>query len=160
MPTDRLVSFLDRNEVDYATLAHSEAYTARAVASAVHLPATEIAKTVMIKIDGELAMAVLPASRDVDLEILEAVLGADRVRLAGESHFKRHFPDCETGAMPPFGNLYGMKVFVDEGLTHDRVIAFQAGNHSEAIRMAYQDFARLVRPEVLSFSTPHSRGAA
>ena len=157
MPTDRLVTFLDRNDVLYSTLAHAEAFTARAVASATHLPPVEVAKTVMIKVDGELAMAVVPASRDVDLEVLEAVLGADRVRLAGESHFKRHFPDCETGAMPPFGNLYGMKVYVDETLTHDPVIAFEAGSHCETIRLAYSDFAKLVRPEVLSFSIPHSR---
>jgi Ala-tRNA(Pro) deacylase len=120
----------------------------------------EVAKTVMIKVDGELAMAVVPASRDVDLEMLEAALGADRVRLTGESHFKRRFPDCETGAMPPFGNLYGMKVYVDEALTRDPEIAFEAGNHCEAIRMSYLDFAKLVRPEVLSFSTPRLRSMA
>ena len=157
MPTDRLVTFLDHNHVNYATLSHAEAYTAHAVASAVHLPASEVAKTVMIKVDGELAMAVVPASRDIDLEILEAALGANRVRIAGESHFKRRFPDCETGAMPPFGNLYGMRVYVDEALTRDDVIAFEAGTHRETITMTYSDFARLVRPVVLKFSIPRAR---
>jgi Ala-tRNA(Pro) deacylase len=153
MPATRLIDFLNINRVQFATIQHPEAYTAHQVASTTHIPENEVAKTVVVKVDGSLAMAVLPASRLIDLELLEAVLEADRVRLAGESEFKRRFPDCETGAMPPFGNLYGMPVYVDESLTKDREIAFEAGSHHEAIRLSYEDFERLVRPAVLKFST-------
>ncbi|HET8548012.1 MAG TPA: YbaK/EbsC family protein [Bryobacteraceae bacterium] len=155
MSATRVVDFLNSHHVQYATVVHPEAYSANQVASAAHIPVKEVAKTVMIKVDGDLAMAVLPASRDVDLEVLEAVLDAHRVRLAGESEFRRRFPDCETGAMPPFGNLYGMKVYVDESLTKDEQITFEAGSHHEAIRLAYADFEKLVRPTVLRFSTAH-----
>lgn len=155
MPASRLVEFLETHHVRYATVLHPKAYSASQVASASHIPAREVAKTVMIKVDGVLAMAVLPASRDVDLEVLEALLSANRVRLAGESEFKRRFPDCETGAMPPFGNLYGLKVYVDESLTLDDEIAFEAGSHQEVVRMKYADFANLVKPVVARFSAPH-----
>ena len=155
MLATRLVKFLDENVVKYETVTHAEAYDAQGVASAVHIPAKEVAKTVMIKVDGDLAMAVLPASREVDFEVLAAVLDADRVRLVGESEFRQRFPDCETGAMPPFGNLYGVPVYVDESLTADDKIVFEAGSHREAIRLAYDDFDRLVQPVVLRFSTPH-----
>ena len=155
MPAARLVDFLKSRSIRYSTVLHPEAYTAHDVASATHLPETDVAKTVMIKVDGDLAMAVLPASRDVDLEVLEAVLDAERVRLAGESEFKRRFPDCETGAMPPFGNLYGMNVYVDESLTKEQEIAFEAGSHHELIRLSYADFEREVRPAVLRFSALH-----
>jgi Ala-tRNA(Pro) deacylase len=155
VPAVRLVDFLDSSKVPYTTVVHPEVYSAHEVACSTHVPEREVAKTVMIKIDGELAMAVLPASRDVDLETLEAVLDANRVRLVGESEFKRRFPDCETGAMPPFGNLYGMSVYVDESLTRDAEIVFEAGSHHEAIRLAYDDFEKLVRPTIRKFSTAH-----
>jgi Ala-tRNA(Pro) deacylase len=160
MPATRLVEFLNTNKVQFATILHPQVYTAHQVASTTHIPEREVAKTVMIKIDGVLAMAVLPASRVVDLELLEAVLEADRVRLAGESEFKRRFPDCETGAMPPFGNLYGLQVYVDESLTKDKDILFEAGSHHEAIRLAYADFERLVRPSILRFSAAPLGGKA
>lgn len=160
MTANRLKTLLECNHIPYATLKHRDVYRAAQVASATHLPPKEIAKTVMIKVDGELAMAVLPASRDVDLELLKASLDAERVRLAGESEFRTRFPDCETGAMPPFGNLYAMEVFVDRSLADDQQIAFEAGSHNQAIRLAYADFARLVRPHVLSFSTPHRPSTA
>jgi Ala-tRNA(Pro) deacylase len=149
----RLLDYLNSRQVPYTTVVHDEAYSAHDLASATHIPEKMIAKTVMIKVDGDLAMAVLPASRDVDVEVLEAVLDAERVRLAGESEFRRRFPDCETGAMPPFGNLYEMKVYVDESLTRDEQITFEAGSHHEAIRLAYADFEKLVNPTVLKFST-------
>jgi len=152
MPSAKLVDFLETNHVQYTTVAHPTAQTAHQVAVLTRTPDKEVAKTVMVKVDGDLAMAVVPASRDVDLETLEVLLGADRVRLAGESDFKRRFPDCETGAMPPFGNLYGMRVYVDESLTKDPEIAFDAGSHHELIRLSYGDFERLVHPTVLRFS--------
>lgn len=157
MPATRVVDYLDSNHIHYATMQHPVAYTAHQVASLAHIPEKEVAKTVMIKVDGDLAMAVVPASHDVDLEMLEAMLQANRVRLSGEPEFRRKFPDCETGAMPPFGNLYGLAVYVDESLTKDDEIAFEAGSHRELIRMGYRDFESLVKPTVLRFSTPHIR---
>jgi Ala-tRNA(Pro) deacylase len=155
VPATRLVDFLDSHNVKYATVEHPEAYSANQVASAAHIPPKEVAKTVMIKVDGELAMAVLPASRDIDFEVLAVMLDAERVRLAGESEFRRRFPDCETGAMPPFGNLYGMSVYVDESLAKDEEIAFEAGSHHEMVRLAYREFEGLVQPKLMRFSRPH-----
>ena len=107
----------------------------------------------IVKLDGALAMMVLPASFQVDLTALRRAVGVREAELASEREFKQHFPDCETGAMPPFGNLYGIPVYVDETLTEDQEIAFNAGSHYELIRLAYADFDRLVHPEVMSFSS-------
>lgn len=156
MPATRIKNFLDENQIKYTLVTHSVAYTAQDLASITHIPGREVAKTVILKVDGEFAMAVLPASVDVDLEVLQAVLEANRVRLAVESEFRSHFPDCETGAMPPFGNLYAMPVYVDESLTRDEEIAFPAGSHRELLRIAYADFKRLVNPKVLRFSMMHT----
>lgn len=111
-----------------------------------------MAKTVIIKIDGKMAMAVLPASHSVDFDRLKEGTGASKVELAGEQEFKDLFPDCEIGAMPPFGNLYGMDVFVAESLSQEVEIASCAGSHSELIRFSYKDFERLVKPKVMKFS--------
>ncbi len=116
----------------------------------------ELAKTVIVKLDGALGMAVLPASYQVDLLALKKVTGVADAALASEREFKQHFPDCETGAMPPFGNLYGIPVYVDETLTRDDEIAFNAGTHLQLIRMSFADFEKLVKPVVLAFSTRHS----
>src|SRR5581483_6326868 len=110
------------------------------------------AKTVIVKIDGEFAMAVVPASCRVNLEQLKTLLGARELELASERDFRDFFPDCETGAMPPFGNLYGMKVFADEGLSHDKEIAFNAGSHRELVRMTWHDFERLVKPRLMKLA--------
>ncbi len=148
MAVQKLREFLDSNQVKYVTISHSVAYTAQEIAASAHIRGKELAKTVMVMLDGELAMAVLPASYQLDLEKLKAVAGAASVRLATEAEFKDKFPGCETGAMPPFGNLYGMKVFADETLTQDEEIAFNAGTHSELIRLAWADYARLVQPVI------------
>jgi Ala-tRNA(Pro) deacylase len=153
MPTKKLKEFLDTNHVKYVEIRHSAAYTAQEIAALAHIRGKELAKTVIMKADGKMAMAVLPASRKVDLSLLKAAAGAGSVALATEVEFKGLFPDCEAGAMPPFGNLYGMGVFVDTTLTNDDEIAFNAGSHSELIRMAYRDFEQLVRPAVAEFST-------
>jgi Ala-tRNA(Pro) deacylase len=150
MPVTRLKEFLDRENVKYVTIGHSPAFTAQEIAERAHIPGKELAKTVMVKIDGELAMIVVPASDHVKLAHLTEALGADEVELAGEYEFKERFPDCETGAMPPFGNLYDMKVFVSAALREDDEIAFNAGSHSELIRMSYADFERLVNPTPLA----------
>jgi Ala-tRNA(Pro) deacylase len=153
MPARKLKDFLDSHGIKYLSMTHSPAYTAQEVAASVHVPGREMAKTVMVKIDDQLAMAVLPANRKVVLQDLREITGADKVKLATEDDFKSVFPDCEIGAMPPFGNLYGLDVYVAPGLTGDEEIAFNAGTHTEVIKMSYRDFERLVRPRVLSFST-------
>ncbi len=152
MPVQRLKEFLDKNKVRYVTISHSEAFTAQQVAASAHIPGQELAKTVMVKVDGKMAMAVLPASYQVDFSLLKETTGTDKVELASEEEFKGFFPGCDVGAMPPFGNLYDMDVYVAESLTEDEEIAFNAGSHTELIRMSYDDFERLVRPKVLRFS--------
>ncbi len=149
----KVKEFLDAHAVKYIVISHSKAYTAQGIAAISHISGRELAKTVIVKLDGDLAMAVLPASYQVDLAALRRATGAREAELASEHEFKRHFPDCETGAMPPFGNLYGIPVYVDETLTLDREIVFNAGSHYELIKLAYADFARLVKPEVMDFSS-------
>src|SRR5271169_823017 len=152
MPLNKVRAFLDEYHIKYVVISHSKAYTAQGIAAIAHIPGQELAKTVIVKLDGALAMAVLPASYQVDLPALKRATGVREAALASEREFKQHFPDCETGAMPPFGNLYGIPVYVDESLTEDREIAFNAGSHYELIKLAYADFQRLVGPEVMSFS--------
>jgi Ala-tRNA(Pro) deacylase len=150
MSESRLKDFLDEEHVKYVTIAHSPAFTAQEIAAMAHIPGKELAKTVVVKIDGELAMVVTPASTQVELDNLKETLGASEVDLASESEFKDSFPDCETGAMPPFGNLYGMDVFVSQALREDDEIAFNAGSHSELVRLPYSEFQRLVHPTPVS----------
>ena len=152
MPTKRLREFLDNQGIKYVAIPHQVAYTAQQTAALTHLSRKEFAKTVIVKIDGSLAMAVLPASHEVDLSLLRVAIGANNVSLAKETEFKDRFPECEIGAMPPFGNLYGMAVYVDESLTRDKDIAFNAGSHYELLQVAYTDFERLVKPKVVSFA--------
>ncbi|MFB3917639.1 MAG: aminoacyl-tRNA deacylase [Terriglobales bacterium] len=162
MPVTKLREFLDSNNVKYTTTFHSTAYTAQEIASRAHIAGRQMAKTVIVKLDGELAMAVLPASHQVDTYALKKLTQAEKVTLATEFEFKTRFPDCETGAMPPFGNLYGMRVFVEEDLAKDVDIAFNAGSHTELMMLAYKDFERLVNPIVAKFSTRRlvAKGAA
>lgn len=152
MPVQRLKEFLDKEGVRYVSIAHSTAFTAQEIAALTHIPGREMAKTVILKLDDKMAMAVLPASRHVDLGAVKAAAGAKHASLATEAEFRERFPDCETGAMPPFGNLYGMPVFAEEALTRDQEIAFNAGSHNEIIRLAYADFARLAKPTIASFA--------
>jgi Ala-tRNA(Pro) deacylase len=152
MLAPRLKTFLDGNHVPYATLQHPIAFTAQGVAAVTHVHGRELAKTVVIRADGRFVLAVLPAPGRVDLKRFREVVGADLVSLATEVEFQGLFPGCEPGAMPPFGNLYGLPVFVDQKLTLDRTIVFNAGTHSEAIRMEYADFERLVQPKVAAFA--------
>ena len=150
MPAIRLKEYLDKQHVKYVTIDHSPAFTAQEVAQRAHIPGKEMAKTVIVKIDGELAMVVTPASEVVRLGQLKKALGAKDVELASEYEFKDAFPDCETGAMPPFGNLYGMKVYVSPTLREDEEIAFNAGTHKELVRLNFSDFERLVEPTLLA----------
>lgn len=152
MPARKLKEFLDSHNVKYVSITHSRAYTAQEVAASTHTRGKEFAKTVMVKLDGKMAMAVLPATRKVDLDALKQVAGAQKAELATEQEFQYLFPECETGAMPPFGNLYAMEVYADASLREDEEIAFNAGSHIEVIRMAYQDFERLVQPKVANIA--------
>lgn len=149
MPVEQVKEFLESNDVKYVTISHSPAYTAQELAAEAGIPGREVAKTVMVKIDGRLAMAVLPAPYLVDVEAMTEATGSDAVQIATEDEFKDRFAGCELGAMPPFGNLWDMRVFVDRRLREDEKIAFNAGTHSELIQMAYAEFERLVEPVVL-----------
>jgi Ala-tRNA(Pro) deacylase len=152
MPSRKVVEFLDSQGVRYVSIRHSEAFTAQEVASSAHIPGKELAKTIMVKLDGAMAMAVLPASYHVDLGRLKDVAGVGKVELASEAEFRDLFEESEVGAMVPFGNLYSMDVYVAVPLTEDEEIAFNAGSHTELIRLAYADFERLVKPLVGDFA--------
>jgi len=153
MPVERLKRFLEDEGVRYETLQHDQAFTAQEVAASAHLPGKELAKTVMVKIDGRMAMVVLPSDDRVDLELVRDAAGADEVELAAEDEFRKLFPACEPGAMPPFGNLWDMPVLADSRLAEDDEIAFNAGSHTELVRLSYRDFERLVQPRVAHLST-------
>ncbi len=150
--TKRLKEYLDSNGVPYTLCTHRLAYTAQGVAAIQHVKGREMAKCVILRGDGKFFMAVLPASSKVDIETLQTALPYPQIRLATEYEFAVLFPDCEVGAMAPFGNLYGLEVFVDTQLTQDEEIVFNAGTHTDTIRMSYRDFDRLVQPTVLSLS--------
>jgi Ala-tRNA(Pro) deacylase len=152
MPLEKLRQLLEGAGVDYETIPHSTAFTAQEAAAAAHIPGREVAKVVMVKLDGAMAMVVLEAPDHVNLERLGEVAGAGAVELATESEFRNLFPNCEPGAMPPFGNLWDMPVFVDTRLREAEQIAFAAGSHRELVRMAYGDFERLVNPAVAELS--------
>ena len=149
MPVQKLKDYLDSHNVEYITISHSPAYTAQRIAELTHIPGKELAKTVIVKLDDRFAMAVLPASHRVDLDYLQRGAEAERVELATEAEFKNLFPGCELGAMPPFGNLYDMDVYVAEKLAEDEEIAFNAGSHTELVKMSYKDYGDLVSPKVI-----------
>lgn len=153
MPAMKLKAFLDSHGVRYVSIRHSAALTASEVAESVHVKGRDFAKTVIVKMGATMAMVVLPASGRIVLHDLRDMLGRAELRLATEAEFRGAFPDCELGAMPPFGNLYGMPVYVESSLADATEIAFNAGTHSEVIQMAYEDFAQLVKPMVLDFVT-------
>ncbi len=153
MPLKKLRDFLDSKNIKYVTIEHSKAYTANEIAATAHIPGKELAKTVMVKVDGKMTMTVLPASYKINFELLQEATGASNVELSSEQEFKDMFPGCEIGAMPPFGNLYGMEVLVDKSLCEDEEIAFNAGTHTELIRLSYKDFEGLVKPKVVKFSS-------
>ena len=149
MPTTMLKDFLSQNRVAHQVIQHPVAFTATSVAGAAHIPGKEMAKTVVVNLDGHFALAVVPANRKVDLERLRQATGATSAELVDERAFAGDFPECEPGAMPPFGNLYGMPVYVEPHLAQDDLIAFNAGTHTELIRMAYKDFERLTHPTLV-----------
>jgi Ala-tRNA(Pro) deacylase len=160
MALTSLTAYLDTENVAYVVISHSPAYTAQGIAGLAHIPGKELAKTVIVKLDGKLAMAVIPAKFHVDLALLKKAAHATSVALASEDEFRDQFPECETGAMPPFGNLFGLDVFADDSLEKDKEIAFNAGTHRELIRMTWEDFKRLAEPRVIRFAAGRSAEAA
>lgn len=153
MPATKLKEFLNSRGVKYVSIQHSPAFTAPEVAASAHVAGRDFAKTVIVKIDGVLSMIVLPANRRLVLTDLREMLECEKVKLATEEEFKAAFPDCEVGAMPPFGNLYGLPVYVAARLAEEPQIAFNACTHTELLEMAYADFAELVKPKSLDFVT-------
>jgi len=147
MLAPRLKKFLDDQQVHYRTLSHTSAYTAQEIAERAHVPGGRLAKPVIIKADDKFIMMVEPADCRVDLRQLQKWLGAKSVTLASESEFRDYFPECELGAMPPFGNLYNMEVYLDDWLAKNDTIAFNAGSHEDMIEMSFNDFEKLVKPK-------------
>lgn len=153
MAANKLKAFLDSRGIRYVSIKHSMAFTAAEVAESAHVKGRDFAKTVIVKIDGLMAMVVLPSTRRLVLHDLREMLANDEARLASEAEFRGAFPDCELGAMPPFGNLYGMAVYVAAALAEEPEIAFNAGTHTEVIKLSYEDFEAVVKPIVLDFVT-------
>ncbi len=148
----RLKEYLEKNQVSFEVGYHQRVYTAQEIAASEHIRGRELAKVVMVKADGKTVMLVLPASFRVDMEKLKGILKSKKVEKAKEEEFQDLFADCEVGAMPPFGNLYSLDVWVDQVLTEDKEIVFNAGSHVETLKIKYSDYARLVNPKVGQFS--------
>src|SRR5438132_488111 len=149
MPAKLLKDFLDNHHVKYICVDHSPSFTAQEVAASAHVSGKQLAKTVIVKWGNQFAMIVVPATDHINFSELKELLGVKEIDLARESDFKAKFPECEVGAMPPFGNLYGMPVYVSSQLVSQDQIAFNAGSHSELIKMSYEDFASLVKPKMI-----------
>lgn len=150
----RLKEYLDKNNIKYIEISHSPSYTAQEIAESVNVPGDELAKTIIVRADGSYSVVVLPASHRINFDFLKLKMGAKEVRLADEAEIEGIFPDCEVGAMPPFGNLYGLPVYVSSVFLSRDEITFNAGTHSDVIRMKYEDFERIVNPVIESFSEP------
>ncbi len=148
----RLETYLREKQVPFEIRHHPRAVTAQEVAASEHVPGKMLAKTVMVLADGKMVMLALPAPYQVDMEKASTALGAGEVRLAQEGEFEGTFPDCEVGAMPPFGNLYEVPVYVEEALAEDETIVFRAGTHTDTMSVRYADFERLVEPTVAEFA--------
>lgn len=150
--SEKLVHYLEQQHIPFVTIPHTRAYTAQEIAASVHVPGQEVAKTVMVLADGKLTMAVVPATRRIDLVLLKKSIGAKKIRLATETEFEGVFPECEVGAMPPFGNLYEIPVVVDDSLKKDVEIVFNAGSHTETVKIRFDEFVNLVKPLFASFT--------
>ncbi len=160
MPVRPVTEFLDRNNVNYHSYNHPPAVTAQEVAQSAHIPGAQLAKTVIICGDGQLAMAVLPAHQRINGNALRNLMNVQELRLATEAEFRERFPQCETGGMPPLGNLYDMKVYMERSLLNDDWIAFNAGTHTEVIKMDSGVFKRLVKPVMGTFARAREPAAA
>ena len=153
MPVKKLKAFLDEHKIKFITIAHSIAYTAAETAASAHVSGKDFAKAVMVRLDDAMVMCVLRSVDKLDLRLLRSRAGAADARLANEEEFQGLFPGVDVGAMPPFGNLYGMAVYVDEALAQSASIAFNAGSHSEVMRLDWADYQRLVKPTIARLSS-------
>ena len=160
MPVMKLKTFLDQNGIKYVCISHSIAYTAAETAASAHVSGKDFAKAVMVRLDTVMAMAVLRGVDKLDLHLLRSLAGASEARLASEDEFRGLFPDVDIGAMPPFGNLYGMPVYSDEALAENTSIAFNAGTHSELVRLDWADYQRLVNPVISRISSDELASAS
>jgi Ala-tRNA(Pro) deacylase len=156
----RLKELLDAEGAVYEQRVHPTAYTASSTAEAMHVSSEEMAKTVIVNADGLLRMAVLPANCMLDLGHLQFITRSENIRLATESELKAAFPTCEVGAMPPFGNAFGLPAFCDTMLALNEFIEFKAGTHGDSIRMAFNDFKRLARPTMVDLVDHHRQHVA
>ncbi len=156
----KLKQALDQAKVTYEVYNHPQAYTAQEIAASQHVSGREMAKVVILKLDGSLAMGVLPANKMVNFEKASFGLKVKEVSLATEDEFARLFPECEIGAMPPFGELFDLPVYVDPALERDETIVFNAGNHQQTVRMKYTDFKRIVKPQIVALTKEEKRKAA
>jgi Ala-tRNA(Pro) deacylase len=156
----RLKELLDEAKISYEIYNHPLAYTAQEIAAQQHFSGKEMAKVVMLEVDHRLIMGVVPGSRKLDLNTVKTSLAAKEVRLATEDEFVSRFPECEIGAMPPFGNLFGLPVVADPALEKDEYIYFNAGNHVQTVRITYRDFVQLVRPQIARLVEQRSQNAA
>ncbi|MGH9788327.1 MAG: aminoacyl-tRNA deacylase [Candidatus Acidiferrales bacterium] len=154
MISNRLKDFLDRFEIGYDVMHHDPAFTAQELAARMHISGFEFTKAVVVKLDGEFALVAVPAPLRINFKELARVAGAKKCRLANEQEFQQFFPDCELGAMPPFGNLYQLPTYADIGVTRNENIVINAGTHAEALRLRFADFNRLARPRVGRFAEP------
>lgn len=149
MPSKRLRNFLDSNKAHYQTINHPIAFSALELSEITHIPGNHLAKSVIVKTPTKMLMCVVRANDVVDIELLKKALDQKDISLATEQEFAREFPDCEVGAMPPFGNLYEMDVYVSDDLAKDKEIFFNAGNHSEVIKLSYKEYNELVHPKIV-----------
>lgn len=149
---ERLEAYLKDNQVPYQTQQHSQAFSAQKIAESEHISGHKVAKVVIVLVDNRMVALVLPGTLRADLNKVRTILGANEVRLAEEREFAAHFPDCAVGAMPPFGNLYGLPVYVDKGLENEETIVFPLGSYTETLSLKYADFARLAQPRVVEIA--------
>jgi len=156
MPLSKLTHYLDNHKVKYVVISHSKAFTAQEVAASAHIPGKDMAKTVIVDADGELKMVVVPSTHHINFDQLKSALGVHEVSLASEKDFRDRFPDCELGAMPPFGNLYDMETIVAESLAEDDEIVFNAGTHKKAVKLSFEDFRSLVKPKIIETAVKHA----
>jgi len=156
----KLEEMLEQSKVRFEIFEHPLAYTAQEIVAGQHIPGNQLAKVVVLEVDGALVMAVIAGNHKISLDTARVSLGTSRVRLAREDEFTAHFPDCEAGAMPPFGNLFGLRVIVDPALAKDEFIYFNAGNHVQTMRLRYQDFLALVKPQIVQLVDAPKRKAA
>jgi Ala-tRNA(Pro) deacylase len=150
---ERLELYLQDNQVPYQEQQHTRAFSARRIAESEHVSGKRVAKVVIVMVNDQMVSFVLPASFQIDFGKLQAILRTKEIRLASEAEFETAFPDCEVGSMPPFGNLYGLPVYVDHSLTTEESIIFPVGTYTDTMSLKYADFERLVHPQTAMFAT-------